>query len=134
MSVSIGGNFYTIQQAAKLLDVPTETVHGLLRKKKLEAKRCEETGRWLLDISSVHRQSVFRAGPPEASDSSAATTPEASDCSAAMTPEASDSSAATTPGATPKKGCSFDADFVVLVIIGVVTLLAAGYTLIPLLF
>ena len=106
------GNFYTIQQAAMLLDVPTETVHGLLRKKKLEAKRCEQTGRWLLDISSVHRQRVFRAGPPEASDSSAATTPEA----------------------IPKKVCSFDADLLVLVIIGGVTLLAAGYTLIPLLF
>jgi hypothetical protein len=108
----VRGDFYTIQQAAELLDMPTEKVHGLLRKGKLKGGRCEETGRWLLDIRSVHRQRVLRVGLPEASDISTATMPDA----------------------TPPKSRSFDSDLLVLAIIGGVTLLAAGYTLVPLLF
>ena len=61
--MSVRGDFYTVQQAAQVLGMPTEKVRGLLRKGKLKAQRSEETGRWLLDVRSVHRQRVFRAGP-----------------------------------------------------------------------
>jgi peptidoglycan/LPS O-acetylase OafA/YrhL len=47
-------DFYTIQRAAQLLDLPTEKVHGLVRKGKLKAHRDKGTGRWLLDVRSVH--------------------------------------------------------------------------------
>jgi excisionase family DNA binding protein len=87
--MSVRGDFYTVQQAAQVLGMPTEKVRGLLRKGKLKAQRSEETGRWLLDVRSVHRRRALRAGPREASD---------------------------------------------IVIIGGMTLLAAGCTLIPLLF
>ena len=110
--MSVRGDFYTVKQAAQVLGMPTEKVRGLLRKGKLKAQRSEETGRWLLDVRSVHRWRALRAGPREASDIG---------------------SIATAPDASPKKSRSFDADLLDLVIIGGMTLLAAVCTLIPLL-
>src|SRR5919112_1582368 len=52
--MSGGDNYYTIQRSAELLDIPTEKVRGLARKGKLKAHRDEETGRWLLEGSSVY--------------------------------------------------------------------------------
>ena len=85
-------DFYTIQQAAELLDMPTEKVHGLLRKGKLKARCDEETGRWLLDVRSVHGRLRIL------------------------------------------KSRAFEFDLLVLAIIVGLPLLAAGYTLVPLLF
>src|SRR5437660_1704007 len=57
--MSEGTHFYTIRQAAQLLDLPTEKVHGLVRKGGLKASRDEGTGRWLIDVCSV--QDRFKA-------------------------------------------------------------------------
>jgi hypothetical protein len=104
--------FYTIQQAALLLDVTTKKVHGLLRKDKLKARRDEEMGRWLLDVCSVHKRlGAFQA---DLQGSGASTV------LVADTPRA--------------KTRPFDLDLLILLIIGGVTLLTAAYTLVPLLF
>jgi excisionase family DNA binding protein len=101
-------DFYSVRQAAELLDVPTEKVHGLLRKGKLKARRDEGTGRWMIDILSVHEH--LKADPQHTKGITA-----------------------TAPDVTRGKGSPFDLDSLILVIIAGVTLLAAGYTLLPLL-
>lgn len=102
--------FYSVQQAAEVLDVPTEKVHGLLRKGKLKAHRDEETGAWMINVLSVEKH--LKANPQEAKGIPATTS---------------------MPEVIQEKGRLFDFDSLVLVIIMVVTLVAAGYTLLPLL-
>ena len=101
--MSSEGNFYTMQQAAKVLGVPTQRVHVLIREGELEARR-DETGRWLISVRSVDAR---REEPP----------PEP--------PEARGKRVSTREGKR--------IDLWILLIIAVVTLLAAGYTLLPLL-
>jgi hypothetical protein len=104
-------NSYTIRQAAALLDVTTEKIHALVRKGKLNARRDEETGRWILEASSVHeRLKTSRIGP--------------------LRGEASGAGTAEASGATQEEESRFF-DLLILLIIGGVTLLAAGYTLLP---
>ena len=103
-------DFYSVQQAAELLDIPTEKVHGLLRKGKLNARRDENTGRWMIDVLSAHEH--LKAGPQEAKGITTTAAPDA---------------------IQGGKWCPFDFDSLILMIIGGVTLLAAGYTLLPLL-
>ena len=103
--------YYTIRQAAALLGIPTEKTHALLRKGKLKARRDEETGRWLLDPDSVHgrlkapREGILRGGASEAATS------------------------AVSDATQEKEDRLFD--LLILTVIGGVTLLAAGYTLLP---
>ena len=104
--------FYTIQQAAQLLDISTEKVHGLLRKGKLKACRDEETGRWLIDVCSVHK--CLEAFQTDLQGAGVITTVVVADA-----PQA--------------KRRPFDFNLLILLIIGGVTLLAALYTLAPLL-
>ena len=103
-------DFYSVQQTAELLEVPTEDVHGLLRKGKLKARRDEGTGRWMIDILSVHEH--LNANPQGAKGVTA---------TAAGSED------------TQGKRSPLDFDSLILVIIAGVTLLAAGYTLLPLL-
>ncbi len=103
--------YYTIRQAAALLGIPTEKTHALLRKGKLKARRDEETGRWLLDPDSVHgrlkapREGLLQGGASEAATSAVSDTTQ------------------------EKEDRLFE--LLILTVIGGVTLLAAGYTLLP---
>ena len=98
--MSTGGSFYTTQQAAEVLGVSTQRVHELIRENKLEAHRDEETGRWSINARSVHaRLQELPPEPPEGRGSRAS--------------------------AQEKNR----AGFWILVVIAVMTLLAAGYTL-----
>jgi peptidoglycan/LPS O-acetylase OafA/YrhL len=72
--MSAGDNFYTIQQSAELLDIPTEKVRGLARKGKLKAHRDEETGRWLLDGRSVYGYLISSRVDPEGANNTTTTT------------------------------------------------------------
>ena len=101
--ISEQADYYTIQQAAALLDMPTEKIRALVRKGKLKARRDEETGRWLLDPSSVHDR---------------------------LTVPQSDLRGGASGGAAQEEENRFF-DLLVLLIIGGLTLLAAGYTLLP---
>jgi excisionase family DNA binding protein len=104
--------YYTIRQAAALLGIPTEKTHALLRKGKLKARRDEETGRWLLDPDSVHgRLKAPREGLLREGGASEAATSAVSDAT------------------QEKEDRLFD--LLILTVIGGVTLLAAGYTLLP---
>ena len=91
---------YTVQQAAEILRVPTIRVYSLIRENKLEAQRDEETGHWLINPRSVHAR--LKELPPEP-------------------PEAR--------GEQVRAQRGNSADFWVLLIIAVITLVAAGYTL-----
>jgi excisionase family DNA binding protein len=95
----MNAKFYTTQQAAALLDVTTQRVRELIRENKLEARRAEETARLLISARSVHAQ--LEDLPPE-------------------TPESRSSGTSTRE--------ENRAGLWILVIIGVVTLLAAVYT------
>ena len=101
--VSDEGSFYTTQQAAEVLGVDTQRVYELIDEGKLEARRDEETGRWLIDARSVHSLGELPPEPPEARGSRVRT----------------------------REGNR--ADSWILVVIAVVTLLAASYTLITVL-
>ena len=91
--------FYTTQQAAELLGVTSQRVRELIRENKLEARREEQTARLLISARSVHsRLGDLPPEPPESRDSSASTREE-----------------------NP-------AGLWILIIIGVVTILAAAYT------
>jgi excisionase family DNA binding protein len=105
--MSSEGNFYTTQQAAKVLGVPTQRVHELICEGELEARHDEETGRWLISVRSVEAR--LEEPPPEP--------PEP--------PEARGRRVSTREGKR--------VDLWILLIVAVVTLLAAGYTLLPLL-
>jgi len=102
--MSSEGNFYTTQQAAKVLGVPTQRVHELIREGELEARHDEETGHWLVSVRSVEAR--LQKLPPEP-------------------PEARGRRVSTREGKR--------VDLWILLIVAVVTLLAAGYTLLPLL-
>ncbi len=102
--MSSEGNFYTTQQAATVLGVPTQRVHELIREGELEARHDEETGQWLISVRSVDAR--LEELPPEP-------------------PEARGKRVSTREGKR--------ADLWILLIIAVVTLLAAGYILLPLL-
>src|SRR5215211_3870334 len=97
-------DFYTIRQAAELLDVPTCEVHRLLRKSRLKARRHEETGRWLIDVHSVH--GYLRSLPISLQEASISTT-----------------TAAVADDATQGSARCFS-DLLILSIIGGLTLLA----------
>jgi hypothetical protein len=109
--MSEGDDFYTIWRAAELLDVPTEKVHGLVRKGKLKARRDEQTGRWLLDARSIHGRLK----------------------GSRVDPQGTSGIATTAAGPDGSRGESRFFDLLILLIIGATTLLAAGYTLVPLL-
>ena len=96
----MNAKFYTTQQAAELLGVTTQRVRELIHENKLEARREEETARLLISARSVHaRLGDLPPEPPEARGSGASTQEEKN-----------------------------RAGLWILVIIGVVTLLAAVYT------
>ena len=100
----MNGEFYTTQQAAEVLGVAPDMVRQLIAEDKLEAHRHEETGRWLITTRSVHaRLEELPPEPPEARDPQVSTQEE-----------------------NP-------AGFWILVLIAVITLLAAGYTLLTVL-
>jgi hypothetical protein len=103
--------FYTIRQTAELLDVPTCEVHGLLRKSSLKAHRHEETGRWLIDVHSVH--GYLGSLPIGLQETSSDTTAAAAADVAAQGP------------------ANCFSDLLILSMIGGLTLLAAVYTLAP---
>ncbi|HZB83085.1 MAG TPA: helix-turn-helix domain-containing protein [Rubrobacteraceae bacterium] len=95
----MNAKFYTTQQAAELLGVTTQRVRELVHENKLEARREEETARLLISARSVHaRLGDLPPEPPEARGSGTSTQEENR------------------------------AGLWILVIIGVVTLLAAVYT------
>jgi excisionase family DNA binding protein len=96
-------NFYAAWQAAEVLGVSAQRVYELIDEGKLEALRDEETGRWLIDARSVHSLGELPPEPPEARGSRVRT----------------------------REGNR--ADSWILVVIAVVTLLAASYTLITVL-
>ncbi len=102
--MSAEGNFYSTQQAAEVLGVPTQRVHELIREGELEAHHDEEAGHWLISVRSVDAR--LEELPPEP-------------------PEARGKRVSTREGKR--------LDLWILLIIAVVTLLAAGYTLLPLL-
>ena len=109
--ISERADYYTIGQAATLLDMPTEKLRALVSKGKLKARRDEETGRWLLDPDSVHgRLKALRRGLLRGEANEAATT--------------------AVSDATQEEENRFF-DLLLLLIIGGLTLLAAGYTLLP---
>src|SRR5215208_5274584 len=56
--------FYTVSQAAQVLDVAPERVHELIAENKLEVRHDEETDRWLISARSVHAR--LKGLPPEA--------------------------------------------------------------------
>src|SRR5947209_3852878 len=95
----MNAKFYTTQQAAELLGVTTQRVRELIREDKLEARRDEETARLLISARSVHaRLGDLPPEPPESRGSGTSTRED------------------------NRAGLWF------LVIVGVVTLLAAVYT------
>jgi excisionase family DNA binding protein len=95
----MNAEFYTTQQTAELLGVTTQRVRELIHENKLEARRDEETARLLISARSVHaRLGDLPPEPPEARGSG------------------------TSPQEENRGGLW------VLVLIGVVTLLAAVYT------
>jgi excisionase family DNA binding protein len=108
--MSEGENFYTILQAAELLGVPPKRIHELVDEGELEAHRDEESGHWLINTRAVHaRLKAFSLDPRGSRVVATATVPDA-----------------------PRENRFFD--LLVLLIIGGITLLAAGYTLLPMLF
>jgi excisionase family DNA binding protein len=95
----MNAEFYTVEQAAELLGVTTQSVRELIRENKLQARRDEETARLLISARSVHaRLGDLPPEPPEARGSGTSTREENR------------------------------AGLWILVLIGVVTLLAAVYT------
>jgi hypothetical protein len=95
----MNAKFYTTQQAAELLGVTTQRVRELIHENKLEARHEEETARLLISARSVHaRLGDLPPEPPEARGLGTSTQEENR------------------------------AGLWILVIIGVVTLLAAVYT------
>ena len=95
----MNAKFYTTQQAAELLGVTSQKVRELIRENKLEVRREEETARLLISARSVHaRLGDLSPEPPESRGSGTSTREENR------------------------------AGLWILVIIGVVTLLAAVYT------
>ncbi len=102
--MSAQGNFYTTQQAAEVLGVSAQRVNELIREGELEAHHDEENDRWLISVHSIDAR--LEELPPEP-------------------PEARGEHVRTREGRR--------ADFWILIVIAVVTLLAAGYALLPLL-
>jgi excisionase family DNA binding protein len=92
--------FYTAQQAAQILGTNTQKVQDLIREGKLEAYRDEGTGHWRINARSVHALGELPPEPPEAR------------------------------GERVRTQGGKRADAWILLIIAVITLLAAGYTLI----
>jgi hypothetical protein len=99
--MSDGESFYTTRQAAEVLCASAQRVHKLIEEGNLEAYRDEETDRWLVNARSVH---ALRELTPES-------------------PEAPGSRVGTREGNR--------SDLWILTVIAAVTLLAAGYTLLP---
>src|SRR5215212_3064264 len=95
-----GDSFYTTQQAAEVLRVSAQRVHELIDGGRLEVHRDEETGGWLINARSVHHLGELPPEPPEARGSRVRT----------------------------REGNRVDS--LILVVIALVTLLAASYTLI----
>ncbi len=102
--MSDGASFYTARQAAEVLRASTERVYELIDEGKLEAYRDEETDRWLINARSVHALGELPPEPPEARGSRVRT----------------------------REGNRVD--LWILMAIATITLLAAGYTLLPELF
>lgn len=109
--MSEGENLYTVPQAAEILGVPPKRIHELVDEGELEAHRDEESGYWLVDARVVHARLKAFSLDPEGSHVIATTT---------------------VPDAPREENRFFD--LLVLLIIGGITLLAAGYTLLPMLF
>ena len=105
-------HYYTIRQAAELLNIPTEKIHALRKKGELKARREEKSERWLLDPDPVHdRLKARRTGLLRGGGVSSA------------------GAAAASEAIQEEESRIFD--LLILLIIGGVTLLAAGYTLLP---
>lgn len=117
------GDFYTVLQAAEVLNVTPKRVYEMLAEGELEAPYVE--GAWypLINIHSVHTHlkvcSSVRTHPKELP----------------AEPHDSHDAATTVLGFddTLKENRFFDLDLVILLMIGGITLLAAGYTLLPML-
>jgi excisionase family DNA binding protein len=106
--MSEGENFYTILQAAEVLGVPPKRVYELVNEGELEAHRKGGSGHWLIDARAVHaRLKAFSLDPRGSRVVATATVPDA-----------------------PREENRFF-DLLVLLIIGGITLVAAGYTLLP---
>lgn len=109
-----GGNSYTVLQTVEALNVSPKRVYELIDEGTLEFRLDEQTGCWRIDARSVrahlnHLKS-FSLGPEGTNFIATATS---------------------VPGIDQGKERSFDSDLLVLLIIGGITLLAAGYTLLP---
>jgi hypothetical protein len=109
--------FYSVLQASGVLGVTPEEVHELIDEGELEARRDEEADHWLIRVHSVHARLKGAPTGPHGSDEGAVPT---------ATP-------ATPPDGTQVESRGSPVESVVLVVIGVLTLLAAAYTLLPVL-
>ena len=112
-------SFYSVRQAARVLGVPPEEVHKLIYEGELGAHRDRETGTCLLGVCSVHAR--LHRSRPEPQDSDEVDTTSVP-IPASMPEE---------PYDEEKRG--FDFDLLILLIIGTITLLAAAYTMLPVL-
>ena len=109
-------SFYSVLQTSRVLDVSLEEVHELINKGELEASY-EEAGLRLIRARSVHAcLKGPRSSRPQGSNETAATS--------VATP-----TSVSEDGHEENRG--FDFELLVLLIIGMMTLLAAAYTLLP---
>lgn len=103
------GDNYTIQQTAEALRIPVQNVVELIEEGKLQAYYDEEKGYRLVDASSI-RSYLLKKPPPEQSPSVNATL---------------------APDRPPRfQERNRTADTIVLIIIALITLSAAAYTLV----
>jgi lysophospholipase L1-like esterase len=109
-------SFYSVLQTSRVLGASLEEVHELINKGELEASY-EEAGLRLIRARSVHAcLKGSRSSRPQGSDEAAVTS-------------GATSTSVSEVGHEENRG--FDFELLVLLIIGMMTLLAAAYTLLP---
>ena len=112
--MSEGTYSYTLLQTSEVLHLTPKRVHELIDEGELKAHSDTERGTLLIDADSV--RSRLKALSPDPQDAPETTTTTAQ------------------PDADQEEDHFFDLDLLILVLIAGITLLAAGYTLLPQLF
>lgn len=103
------GNHYTIQQTAEALRIPVQNVVELIGEGKLQAYYDEEKGYRLVDASSIRSYLLKKPSPEQHPSASATPAPDP-------------------PPHSEERNRT--ADTVVLIIIALITLVAAVYTIV----